>query len=261
MATNRALRAALLQKLSTNKQGLSRRVQRKLAQMPMSTEDATYLIAHESGIRVDKYLTPEQVDRVRNLHAAAAKASVASSPPSRKIAQDTVREIRFPGEVGLRIPLLSATKVNEAKDMARIFPLLYLIENSMRELIKRVMSSACGVDWWNTELTSGKLKNVHQTAEARMRDEHSWHQRRGSHPIDYVDFGDLESIILAKQDRFIPHIISDREWYIQFMKELKPSRNVVCHMNPLDAHNIADLKVRVTRWRKLLEAAEGKVPS
>jgi hypothetical protein len=36
------------------------------------------------------------------------------------------------------------------------------------------------------------------------------------------------------------------------MKELKPARKVVCHMNPLADHNIADVKLKTQRWEKLL---------
>ena len=44
------------------------------------------------------------------------------------------------------------------------------------------------------------------------------------------------------------------------MKELKPSRNVVCHMNPLDDHNITDVKLKTQKWEKLIEAARDKIP-
>jgi hypothetical protein len=63
------LRSALLAKLGLTQQGLSKRVQLKKAMSPMSTEDAAYLIAHEAGIKIDKYLTDEQVDRVRGLRS------------------------------------------------------------------------------------------------------------------------------------------------------------------------------------------------
>ena len=39
------------------------------------------------------------------------------------------------------------------------------------------------------------------------------------------------------------------------MKELEPTRNVLCHMNPLDANNTKALQVQVERWSKLVKRA------
>ena len=75
--------------------------------------------------------------------------------PARKTAgAPVVREIKFPSEFKMKNPLLSAAKIQEAREMAAVFPLLSVIENSMRELIKRVMHAKYGEKWWDTELTS-----------------------------------------------------------------------------------------------------------
>lgn len=266
MATNRNLRSELLKKLGISPQAVWQRVQRKKSQAPMSTEDATYLIAHEAGIRIDKFLSAEQVDKVRSLHAGLQHHSNAPvvaktsrpQPPRRE-----QREIRFPDNFVVADILLSSAKLNEARQMAAIYP-LYVLENSMREVITRVMTAKFGADWWDAQLNSGKLKNVHQTAADRMKTETTrlrWHQTRGAHPIDYVDLGDLGTIILGKQDLFFPDVLgSDRDWFVQFMKELEPSRNVVCHMNPLSVHNIADIKLRCKKWETLLKNSRSHIP-
>lgn len=148
--------------------------------------------------------------------------------------------------------------------MAGIYPFLYVLENSMRELIKRVMTAKFGEDWWNGQLTTGKLKNVHQKAADRMKSESGrrWHQARGSHPIDYVDLSNLLDIILGNEAEFIPEVLGeDRAWFVQFMKELEPSRNVVCHMNPLNKHNIDDVKLKLRKWEALVKHAAKQFPT
>ena len=256
MATDRALRTALLDKLGVQPAALSKRVQKKKRDIPMSTEEATYLIAHEEGLGIDRYLDRDQVDRIRALHTANPNRIPGDTAGSKrkKPAATAAREIRFPGEFKTSNPLLAPAKLNEAVAMAKLYPMLYVLENSIRELIKRVMHDAHGEGWWDNQLTKGKLKNVRKTASDRMRTEkkHSWHQRRGSHPIDYVDIKDLESIILAKKSLFIPDIIPDQAWFEQFMRELYPSRNVLCHMNPLDSDNVHDMCLRARKWEKIL---------
>ena len=268
MATNKELKKALLDKLKVSPQALSQRVQKKKDVSPMSTEDATYLIAHENGIRIDRYLAAETVDRVRQLHVHASTKNPDSQLKQRST-QARVRkdnrsiQVRFPTGLSTSDALLPKSKLNEAIAMAKIYPLLYVLENSIRELIKRVMVAEHGEDWWDTQLTKGKLKGVRQTAANRMKSEdekYSWHQRRGDHPIDYVDIKDLETIILAKQTHFVPNLIPDLDWFKQFMKELYPSRNVVAHMNPLDGDNVKDIELRTKRWANMIDKVKAKIP-
>jgi len=269
VATNSALKEALLEKLGITKQGLSARVQVKKKVLPITTEDAVYLIAFNEGIKIDKFLSPEKVAEVRGLHtqAAAIKSAPSTVTPQNKSRSNSrrgssPREIRFPNEFKATDPLLSLTKLNEAKAMAAVYPLLYVLENSIRELVKRVMRAKHGDDWWDTQLTSGKLKELKNKAASRMKTEtkNSWHQKVGAHPIDYVDLGDLGTIIRGKKSHFHPTIITDWDWFLHFMKELYPSRNVVCHMNPLLSDNIKDVKLKVTKWERMIKSALKDIP-
>lgn len=268
MATDAGLKDALLRKLNIKAATLYKRSDAMRKKLPMAVEDSIHLIGFQEGIKIGKYLSPEQVHNIRHLQtqflqANGGAAHLAAQPTKKNLRSKVpaAREIRFPNEFKLTNPLLPAEKLQEAKAMAAIYPLLYVVENSMREVIKRVMARKFGVDWWDTELNSGKLKNIHIKVAERMQTEGrtSWHQKRGSHSIDYTDFSDLATIILSKHEHFVPDIIGDREWFAQFMKELTPSRNVVCHMNPLDSHNVDDIKVRAKRWEKLVAAAKDKI--
>lgn len=266
MATNRALKQALLTKLGVQPPALSKRVKRKKLQTPMSTEEATYLIAHEEGIQIDKYLDATEVSRIRELHGSSRPRGDAAMTPRRTRSRSGTgqpRELRFPGDITVKNALLPPGKLNEAVAMARVYPLLYVFENSIRELIKRVMASEFGDDWWETQLTRGNVQNVYQKAKGRKDGEkkNRWHQKRGSHPIDYVDIWDLATIILGKQDHFFPHIISERPWFEQFMKETYPSRNVVCHMNPLDTDHVNDIKLKIRKWDRMMTANLANIPA
>ena len=266
MATNRAVRTALLAKLKITPQALSLRVQKKKKLAPMSTEDAIYLIAHDERVPIDKLLPTATLDRLGDLIVRTrGTAAAVNASPSRAKAKSTSmqsREIRFPSGFKVSNMLLPDSKLQEARAMADIYPLLYVLENSMREVIKRVMKAKHGDGWWDSQLTSGKLKTIHQTAADRKKNERKWHQGRGSHPIDYIDLSDLGTIIQSNAQLFIPAILDDDiEWFRQFMKELEPSRNVVCHMNPLDHHNKADLKVKVERWSKIVNHSGATIPA
>lgn len=262
----RELRAALLDKLGSSPQALSQRVKRRKDQgLSMTTQEATCVIAYDEGIPIDRYLDRDALGAIRHLQAQANSRSSPAPVANKRKSNSTTgpREIRFPGEFKATDPILPSKTLNEAVAMAKLYPLFYVLENSMRELIRRVMKAAHGEDWWDTQLTNAKLRKVRDTAAKRMKDEtakKSWHQRRGDHPIDYVQIEDLEQIIVSKFSSF-KEVIDDREWFVQFMKELKPSRNVICHMNPLDSVNTNDIKVKVRRWENMIKAKLDKIPA
>ena len=260
------VRRQLLQKLKVTKQALHNRVTQRKKRMPMSTQDAVCLIAHEVGIKIDRHLQPDDLARIRSLISSATGNGHQQQPSSsHRVATDGPRpvEVRFPGNFHLGDPLLSKDKIEEALEMARVYPLLYVLENSIREVIKRVMQAKHGTDWWNTQLTSGKANTVRLTAVGRQQKEetkHAWHQRRGSHPIDYVDLDDLLTIIQAKQTDFVPSVFHDLTWFPNFMTELSPSRNVVCHMNPLSDLNARDIRNKLERWQQLVKTRKAAIP-
>jgi len=247
----------------------------------MKTEIAQAVLAHQQGIRIDRHLEPEALAEVRRLlpdvtngqpdrSGQAAQSSGGSrrirmaAPMSGRRASGP-RAIVFPDQFEYTDPILPEKRVREAREMASVYPLLYVLENSMRELIMRVMSSKYGGDWWETALTTGRARTVKNNADARRNGENHrrWHQRRGAHPIDYTDLNDLGSLILARRDDFFPDVLGGDEarmWIEHLMLELEPSRNVVCHMNPLSPDNVELVRIRLAGWRSLIEGRIDHIP-
>lgn len=270
MATNQQLKQALLTKLDITASGLSRRIKKEQETLSVSTELATYLIAQENGIAIGKYLSDEEMAEVRTLQVqkAGVNNSISAPTPKRQAAPKknkttTRRAITAPSGSSIKDPILPEKKLKEAAAMIKVYPTLYGLENSIRELIKRLMFDKFGEDWWDTQLTTSKLKSVRDTANGRMTQEktkHSWHQRRGSHPIDYVQFEDLETILRAKKSLFHPDIIPNWDWLLHLFRELIPSRNVVCHMNPLDSDNTRDVESWYKKWVKVIKNSIDNIP-
>jgi len=264
-----ALRDALLKKTGWSKQRLHQVVQQKHGQLPMSTKVAQAVIAHEKGLRLGRFLDGDDLREAQETVAklrgfSAASADVPGRPrrgsPARSVSE---RTIVFPSEFRLKDPLLPTAILNEAREMAQIYPLLYVLENSLREIIRRVMTAQFGDDWWNTAFTSGKSKQLKDKADDRIEKEdvQAWHQRRGAHPIDYVDLDDLRIIAASKPNLFFPDILGEQLWFEQFMRELYPSRCVLCHMNALSDDNVKDVRLKLSKWQKVVAAAMGRLPN
>lgn len=218
-------------------------------------------------MKIDKYLDEDQVKRVRELLPHFQNQGTTPSASRKQFSTNSQKDSSRPKKLlrknKITDHLLNNTKLKEAEEMAGIYPILYVLENSIRELINRVMTANYGKDWWCERTRRKKTKSIANTVKQRMAKEEKnrWHQRRGDHPIYYTDFGDLKTLLSSNEDKFFPDILSQKEWFMNAMDELELSRNVLCHMNPLDRTNIQDVKVKFERWQKMIEANISKIPN
>lgn len=233
----------------------------------MTVRIAQAVVAHDEGIRIERYLVDRDLDDVRQAirdvgaarqHRGGAdgSAGVRARRGAVKGGAPNPRLIMFrAARVTTSDLFMPQAKIDEAREMADVYPLLYILENSIRSVLKRVMDATFDSDWWNSEMVGGKLNNLRDKVAARRKTEstNSWHQRRGAHDIDYTDFDDLLTIAQSKPSVFFPVLLGDADWFRQFFREIVPSRNVVCHMNPLSSTNVGDVRLKLSRWEEHLK--------
>lgn len=257
MVTDRRLKADLLKKLSVTSQRLSQRVgETKLARGPMTTPEATYVIAHFEGFDLSKYLASEVVERVRTLVSPARAASSAEQKGSR-----TGSKSRASIRIGADLPrvdaMLSTSIAKDAKRMASLYPKYYVLENSLRCVVQRILESHYGQDWWDKRASpevKGKVKSRKAKEEAQP-----WHGKRGQHEIYYSDFGDLRRIIERNWSVF-SDLFPTRAWITQKLDELETPRNIIAHHNPVSADDESRLNLYFRDWIALLGAKKDQVP-
>lgn len=259
MATNRQLKAALLQKLGVTPQRLSQRVaQVKRLYGPMSTEDGTYVLAHQEGLDLTKYLDQKSVDRVRGLLPTTAAATTPSpARPKRTATAQSSRAVRIAPSLELVDAMLPGTVAEDASRMATVYPKMYIFENSIRNVIIRVLRAKHGRDWWSKSAPAGVQKKVadRKAQEAKK----PWHGKRGTHEIYYSDFGDLRDLITSNWTEFEP-IFLKQAWITQRLDELEPPRNIVAHNNPLSKNEENRVDLYFNDWIALLNDRRGVVP-
>lgn len=98
---------------------------------------------------------------------------------------------------------------DDAEKMARRFVALFGFENSARELISQRLRDKHGATWW----TSHVPENIRQKVEAKKAQEqkNKWHQPRGRHDVNYIDFGDMPGIILENWADF-EDLFDSQDW-------------------------------------------------
>jgi hypothetical protein len=260
MATDRRLRADLLEKLGgVSPQRLSQLVaQIKRLFGPMTTEEGTYVLAHQRGLDLTRYLDREAVDRVREMlprgQALAAAPTPAPGPKSRRPATKPIRI----GTGAVTIdPMLPVGVGNDAARMAELYPKLYVLENSLRHVIGRVLSAKHGAGWWATRAPADVRNRVKDRRDKEAKA--PWHGKRGGHDINYSNFGDLRKIIEANWADFAG-IFPSRPWITQKLEELEPARNTLAHHNPVPANEQKRLEVYLDDWTVLVNSRRDAIP-
>lgn len=265
MATNAAVKKALLAKLDVTPQRLSQIAKKRKAELPMSTEQAVYTLAHENGVDLSKYLGREETADVRTL-VSQLRSGQRSDAPATNGKRTTTRPAPKPvavSFVGLKlgeIPGLKASHAKEAKAMAdRVYPRMYLFENSVRDLIERVLSAKYGKDWWNVAVPLKVRETADQFKIEEKKD--TWHGKRGRRDLDYLLLTQLWKIIKHKWKDFEPLFPQGQHWVQSLIEnDMNVSRRVIAHMNALEEDDIKGLEASFSKWVKHLKAVEDKLP-
>jgi hypothetical protein len=140
--------------------------------------------------------------------------------------------------------------------MAELYAKLYVLENSIRSVINRVMMKAYGAGWWATHAPS----EVRKTVQGRKdrEDKVPWHGKRGVHELYYSDFSDLGNIVQMHWAQF-KGILHKQNW-VSRLEELEPGRNTIAHHNPVSENERKRFEVFFADWTALVTASRDAIP-
>ncbi len=250
------LKRAIVTELGVTRQAVEARAKRNKKKLPMCDAQAYGVVAHEIGLDISKYLDTSDVDRVRD---TVYRLKLLGSPEARRKETSPTKTIvvRIGTDLQLKDPLLPPRVLSDAKAMTRVYAKLYVFENSVREVIKRVLCKKYGSAWWD-QCISGKIQ---AKATVRMKDDerNAWHGRRGNHPIHYVDMPDLGRIIAARWKHDFKGLFHSLEWISVRLDEISRSRNTVDHHNPLRAEDRKLIELYFAHWFDQIESVKDQL--
>lgn len=256
----KALREAISRKLDIKTSRIYARANALATKAQTKTEEGIYLLAAQSGINLNKYLAREKVDQIRHLLFQFNQNAQPPAPakPVSKTSDLKTGSVTVGKTFRVSDPLLPNKVLAEAKEMAEeVYPLLYVFENSVREMVVRVMRAAHGANWWDTKV-SNEIREEVERRKAK-EDQNPWHGKRGTHLIYYTDLEHLGRIVQNNWADF-KAILPKPQWLTQRVDEVGHSRNPVAHMNPLSTDDIQRIKVYFRDWGKLIAAKRTLIP-
>jgi Arc/MetJ family transcription regulator len=147
--------------------------------------------------------------------------------------------------VKVSLSLLDEHFVAQAQRMATVYTAIAAFEQTVRDLVQRVLRGAEGADWWEQTVST----SVRSKAKKRLEDEakHRFHTQRGDDPISFIDFSDLLNIMRANEAAFEPFWPSP-EWARGIFDAVERSRNVIMHSGLLDLEDVERVGMNIRDW-------------
>lgn len=123
----------------------------------------------------------------------------------------------------------------------------FCLENAVRELVSERLLEVHGSGWWTKVVPAAVRLRVERRQDSEGQNR--WHISRGAAEIDYTDFGDLRLMIQSNWADF-GDLFPDQNWVIARLSELEASRNVIAHMNVLDAREESRVRLYLQDWTR-----------
>lgn len=241
---NQRLLRRLEEELNLKQRQVYNLVSDKAIELMLPRHQAVIALAAENGINISKYATHDDLVAIRQARSSAPPPSL--SDTSNRTSKTSVKRPKL--DSGFADPFVDATVINSAHRNAELYPIVYIFENSVRNVVSIVMQTAFGDDWWDRKVSETIKRNV----KIRQSEEkqYPWHSQRGAHPIFYTDISDLRTIINTYNKEFkkvfgkIPRV----ELWIE---EIEKTRNVLAHNNPVTKKDRDRLAVFARDWSEL----------
>lgn len=131
---------------------------------------------------------------------------------------------------------------------------LYVLENAIRIIVHSVLSVQLGPGWWAQAVDPDTIRTVNRVK--RSYSSQPWHSSPGAHDIYFLFLPDLVKIVTTTSHLFLP-IIPDIDQWVVRLEEIRLPRNIVGHMNWLNA---ADKHLIDTTYAEL-KALMKRLPS
>lgn len=207
------------------------------------------LLKKAAGLGIARKLKPGIYKKIPGVLAYMPRQTKKSSPA--KTVQDLIKKInknpRGKKQSTFSSSLTIPNRIESNLDkMANSYRTLYAVENTLRELIRKVLGQK--PNWWKNCVPTGIQTKVQESIS-----ETPYYAAPRNDELEYTHLGQLKEIIVSKKNwnDFLPYLNEkNKNSFIAIVDKAIPSRNAVAHSIPLKAE---DLKVVDVRFGDILK--------
>jgi len=274
---SQALLKAIEQKLEIKRRAIDYRIQSLKEKYNLEDDEvAICLLCYDESVNIspenpkyfDKkkgYAVPKWAidDAKRNLSAGIVPQTQELSGKVKTL-PDNEEKAKYPPDIKIQPdPILPYEKLEEAKLIARkVYPYIYILENSIREFIKHVMENQLypGQNWWNLpNVVPDDVKNI-VARNKRNEAQNPWLGGKSStvHEIYYTSLWHLASIIThdhnweppGRPNQGFKSILGRKNFINYITEKVSNIRNNIMHSNPIKRNIINKAKQVLQEWQE-----------
>ena len=146
-----------------------------------------------------------------------------------------------------KTPLLKSIEIENSYKMGQVYVTLHCLENSVRNVIRKVLKDLFGEQWWDKVASNPMKRKVEERIQRETKNR--WLSPRGADELHYLDWGDLITLIRKFQDKF-SNLLGDIDFIILRLVELENLRNVIAHNGVLPDEEITRVELYFKDWCK-----------
>jgi predicted CopG family antitoxin len=245
----------LAKKLSRTSLQIVKLVSARAARKGISSEAALILFAKENGIGAATVL--RKLDPNKQMEVRSATQNLIKALPKSASSKRSLRAAVLSPQDDFVDPFLSDALYSGLSGVSsEAYQMLFILENSIRDFIKRILEKKYGSNWWSEIAKTKSTSEIAKKAVDRKKNEADnwWHAKRGAHEIFYIDYADLLKIIRIFDAQFSIYFKKGGEKNLPGkLAELAPTRNVVAHNNPIIKTDLERLRVHSKDWIKYMQ--------
>lgn len=144
-------------------------------------------------------------------------------------------------------PLLTREDIENVYKMAELYVAIHCLENSVRRLIRSVLTDSLGPQWWDKAASTPMQRKVDERKSKEVKNR--WLPSRGADELNYVDWSDLVTLIRKYHTKF-EKLIPDIKFIELRLEELENLRNTIAHNGVLPDEEITRVELALKDWCK-----------
>jgi hypothetical protein len=200
---------------------------------------AAHVFAQRKGLSLFRNLEDEDKLSLRNMRTSVPQGE------AKKREQKTKYHETYPS--------FGTEFVDDANKNASVYPFVYLLENSMRDIILRYFQDK--PSWWNNPQFVHTDIQDYAAKIQQAEKKHAWLPNRGNHPIHYVGLDELYKIVERNWQMF-KGVFRDQGNLRTWMNESVPIRNLIAHNIPVQAQERTNIEIRAKYICTLIDKAK-----
>ncbi len=191
----------------------------------------------------------QQCDKLMPAQSGLGIVSVDFSPDFDSISEDSdpeafvdsLTKMAASFDVELAKELLPSELVDKGHKLSGIYQMLFLIENSLRRFVDKVLRDAEGDSYFATIKLSTDIHNGVRKRKAQ-EEKNQWIRVRGDSDIFYLDFIDIKFLIINNW-KYFKAVFPDQSWISVKLDELYKCRCLIAHNSDIGSHEVDVIRI------------------